>query len=192
MLGRYIHRALMTHPQVQVPGLTVPCLSLIGTVLCVVAVALGTMWHAAGLWFVSRSIVTGLYRKPGRPGWERYAAESIDTVQVTVLPVCLYLTECMTWGMTCVLLAGLYIHTCSCGYLASINSKRTHQSHYLSFPLIRSEELTVAYFLLMLLPSYSVFPIQGVIAVSVFSLLSVNVALDVYRSRGILAGKDGH
>lgn len=173
-------------------GLGIPCLSLIGTVLCMISVAMGTLAHAAGLWLISRAIVTFLYPKPSArdQGWEAYVADLIETGQVTGLPVGLWIwSDYLSWGAISVLMGTLFVQTCSFHYIDAIKSKRELANTPLqSHPpaLIAAEEFTLAFTCALLSPLHAVFTTQNSIALLVALLLSLSVALDLHWSRQVL------
>ena len=169
-------------------GLGIPCLSLIGTVLCMMSVAMGTFAHAAGLWLISRTIVTFLYPQPSSrdQGWEAYVADLIETVQITGLPVGLWIwSDHLSWGAISVLMSTLYVKTCSFHYINAIKSKRELANTPLQChppALIAGEEFTLAFFWTLLSPLYAVCTIQNSIALLVALLLSLSTALDLHWS----------
>jgi len=185
-IGAFLHR------EKRYSGLGIPCLSLMGTMLCMGSVAMGTLQHAAVLWVISRVIVTCLYPKPSEKdqAWEEFIAELIETGQVTALPLGLWLcTESMTWAATCVLLGTLYVQTCSFHYLEAIRCKRNRMNspvNSLPNALIQAEELTLAYTCLLLFPTYSVLSTQNCISLLLALLLAGNVVLDLRWSSHVL------
>lgn len=173
-------------------GLGVPCLSLMGTVLCMITVAMGTFAQAAALWLISRAIVTFLYPKPSSrdQGWEAYVADLIETVQVIGLPVGLWIwSDYLSWGAVSVLMGTLYVQTCSFHYIDAIKSKRELaktplQSHPPA--LIAAEEFTLAFTCTLLSPTHGVLTIQNSIVLVVAVLLGLSIAVDLHWSRQVL------
>lgn len=174
-------------------GLGIPCLSLLGTVLCMLSVAMGTFLHAAVFWVISRGIVTCLYPKPSAKDqdWEAYVAELVETGQVIALPVGLWLwAESLSWGAVSALLGALFVQTCSFHYLEAVRCKRERlNSPVKSVPnaLIQAEEFTLAYACILLFPAYSVLFTQSGISLLITVLLAGNIALDLQWSSLVLA-----